>query len=237
MSLALLSGACSPKVATRISSNYQALDYREEVHVLNVQAIPPEAAEVLGTVKIGDTGFSTDCGFETVLEKAKDEARKVGGNVIKLTKHIPPSIWGSSCHRITAVILKVDNFDVSAYSDELVEVAEVIDSTLFDEGCALLHVYRHSGQGALISYDLHLGDTVICRVSNKWKQTIKIKKDGLNTLWARTESKAEIPINIEFGKEYYIRCRVTMGAFVGRPRLELVDNRTGKIEYESIQKK
>jgi len=82
-----------------------------------------------------------------------------------------------------------------------------------------------------------LGDTVICRVSSKWKKTIKIRKDGLNTLWAKTESKEELPINIKFGKEYYVRCSVTMGILTGRPKLELIENETGKAEYQSIKLK
>ena len=224
----LILSSCAPKISTTISKNYSALDYREEVKVLGLQDPVPTNSEELGIVKIGDTGFSTNCGWEVVIDKAKMEARKVGGNAIKITDHIPPSVMGSSCHRITAKILKVENFDN-------IPAVATLDSTLLNADYALLHVYRHSGVGALVSYDLHLGDTVICRVSNKWKKTIKIKRDGLNTLWAKTETKEELPINIKFGNEYYIRCSVTMGAFVGRPKLELVDNQTGKAEYQSIK--
>jgi hypothetical protein len=49
--------------------------------------------------------------------------------------------------------------------------------------------------------------------------------------------KTEIPIEIEFGKEYYIRCGVSMGAFVGKPSFTLVDNRTGKAEFDAIRMK
>ncbi len=222
--------SCTPKISTTISKNYSTLDYREEVRVLGLQDPVPTNSEELGVVKIGDTGFSTKCGWNVVIDKAKIEARKIGGNAIKITEHIPPSAFGSSCHRITAKILKVENFDN-------IPKSVIVDSSLINAEYALFHFYRHSGVGALVSYDLHLGDTVICRVSNKWKKTIKIRKDGLNTLWARTETKEELPINIKFGNEYYIRCSVTMGAFVGHPKLELVDNQTGKAEYQSVKLK
>lgn len=224
----LILSSCTPKISTTISKNYSALDYREEVKVFGLQDPVPTNSEELGIVKIGDTGFSTICGWDVVIDKAKMEARKVGGNAIKITDHIPPSMMGSSCHRITAKILKVENFDS-------IPAAALMNSTLLNADYALLHVYRLSGVGALVNYDLHLGDTVICRVLNKWKKTIKIRRDGLNTLWAKTEAKEELPINIEFGNEYYIRCSVTMGAFVGRPKLELVDNQTGKAEYQSVK--
>jgi hypothetical protein len=225
----LILSSCSPKITTSIGRNYAALDYKEEVKVLSIQDLEPNNAELLGTVKIGDSGFSTDCDLTSVIDKAKIEARKVGGNAIKITKHSPPALLGSSCHRITANILRVDNWD--NYADV------IIDSALIDADYASLHVYRHSGGGVLINYDLHLGDTVICRVNNKWKETIKIHKDGLNTLWARTEAKAELPINIKFGNEYYIRCSLTTGFFVGHPKLELIDNTIGKMEFQSIPEK
>jgi len=225
---ALLLGSCAPMISTKISKTYSPLDYREEVIVLGLHDPIPANSEELGVVKIGDNGFSANCGWDIVIDKAKIEARKIGGNAIKITDHILPSAFGSSCHRITAKILKVENF-------ESIMVPAKIDSALMNADYALLHVYRYSGVGALVSYDLHLGDTVICRVHGKWKKTIKIKKDGLNTLWAKTEAKVEIPINIKFGNEYYIRCSVKMGAFVGRPKIELVDNQTGKVEFQSIK--
>lgn len=228
IAIALSLSACSPKVRTTVTKHYPTLDYREVVKVLGIQDSVPSGAEILGIVKIGDTGFSTNCGWDVVIYNAKLEARKIGGNAIKITHHNPPSIMGSSCHRITAKILKVTHF-------ELQNQTVVIDSALLNVDYALLHVYRHRGASALVNYDLHLGDTVICRVRNNWKETIKIKKDGYNSLWAKTESKAEIPINIKFGSEYYIRCSVGMGVLVGRPKLVLVDNQTGRIEFQSIE--
>ncbi|MDR2065485.1 MAG: hypothetical protein LBP85_07255 [Prevotellaceae bacterium] len=221
--------SCSPKITTSISKTYSALNYEEEVIVLSISDSEPDNAELLGTVKVGDSGFSVDCNLTMVIDKAKIEARKIGGNAIKITKHSPPTILGSSCHRITANILKVDNWDNYFTANA--------DSALIDADYALLHVYRHSGAGVLINYDLHLGDTVICRAQNKWKETVKIYKDGLNTLWARTEAKAELPINIKFGNEYYIRCSLTTGFFVGHPKLELVENTIGQMEILSIPEK
>jgi hypothetical protein len=224
----LILSSCAPKISTTISKNYPVLDYRDEVRVLGLQDPVPTNSEELGVVKIGDNGFSTHCGWDDVIDIAIIEARKAGGNAIKITEHIPPSVMGSSCHRITAKILKVEDFDN-------LPTAGIGDSPLLNADYALLHVYRHNGFGALVSYDLHLGDTVICRVSNKWKKSIKIRKDGLNTLWAKTEAKEELPIDIKLGNEYYIRCSVTMGVLVGRPKLELIDNQTGKFENQSMK--
>ncbi|MDR2037644.1 MAG: DUF2846 domain-containing protein [Bacteroidales bacterium] len=100
---------------------------------------------------------------------------------------------------------------------------------------ALLHIYRKGAMaGAAIGYDVYLDDENLFRAKNNSKTTIKVTKEGMNTLRAKTETKVEIPIDIQFGREYYIRCGMKMGAFVGRPDIELVDNHTGITEFEKI---
>jgi hypothetical protein len=106
------------------------------------------------------------------------------------------------------------------------------------DDCALLHIYRPgSMMGAIISYNLNLNEWVLCRVKNKSKTTVKVTEPGEYTLWAKTEATEEIPINIEMGKEYYIRCGVGMGIAVGRPEILIVDSQTGKYEYDKIKVK
>ena len=229
--LFILFNSCSLKITTSITKSYQPLDYKKDIIILQLSQEIPEGTETLGEVKIQDSGLSVNCSYDVAIDKAKTEARKVGGNAIKIIKHKKPELLGSSCHRITATILKIDNIE-SYVSDNS------SDEELLDVDYAILKVYREKNfSGAIIAYNLQLGDSVICRVKNNFRETIHIKKDGLNTLWAKTESKVEIPINIKHGKTYYLRCGIKMGAFVGRPSLELVDSNTGKYEYESIKTK
>ncbi|MEO6819539.1 MAG: hypothetical protein ABI266_08675 [Ginsengibacter sp.] len=231
ISALLFLNACSPKISTNTSKKYPPLDYKQDVLVIGLDQTEPGNAEDLGTVKIGDNGFTLDCTYETVIESAKLEARKVGGNAIKIIEHKMPNALGSSCHRITAKILRIANID------SLIAATEADEEMPADVDYAVLNIYRYGGNGAFISYDLYLGDSVICRVKNNFKTTLHIKKDGLNTLWAKTESKSEIPIDFKMGKNYYLRCGIMMGAFVGRPKLELVDIKTGKSEFESFKAK
>ena len=100
---------------------------------------------------------------------------------------------------------------------------------------AVLHFYRFNTFGSMIGYDIHLGDTVICRAKNKWQQTVRTSKEGYLSLWAKTEAKKEIPINLIPGKSYYIRCSTTTGIMVARPKLEIVDEEVGRIEYNTLQ--
>lgn len=119
----------------------------------------------------------------------------------------------------------------SGYADDMV------DEVAADWDYALLHIYRPAGAGALVGYDVLLGDEVICRSKNKWKTTLEIRDFGQNMLWASTESKVELPVNFEKGREYYVRCGIKMGIVVGRPTLELVSKKTGKPQFDAIKVK
>ncbi|GHT10226.1 hypothetical protein FACS189426_10090 [Bacteroidia bacterium] len=126
---------------------------------------------------------------------------------------------------------------VTGVSQNYSTETEFVESIPTDADYALLHIYRSGLIGAAVGYDLYIGDALICHVKNKMKETVKIDQEGLNTLWAKTESKTELPINIQFGHEYYIKCSVKMGVVVGRPKLEIVDNKKGRSEYSAIKEK
>ncbi len=222
--------ACGPRISTQLYKKHSELNYKEEVTVIKSSQPLPQDAQVIGTVNVGDSGFSVKCNYELVLDKAKLEARKIGGNVLRITRYTPPDLM-SSCHRIKADIIRVE--DLSCFED----ISETKEEVLLDVDYAILNVYRYSGAGSLVSYDLYLGDSVICRVRNNFKTTLHIKKDGLNSLWAKTESKSEVPINVKMGKQYYLKCSIKMGAFVGRPNIELVDNSIGETEFSSFNAK
>lgn len=220
----LTSGA--PRINTSITKEYPPLDYKEDVKVFYLNDSISSKAEELGFIDLGDTGFTTKCNLEQMLEYAKIEARKIGGNAIKIIKHKSPDL-SSTCHRIVLLVFKISDSDIPKAQDS------IVDSVKKDY--ALLHVYRVGNYGYLVEYDLYLGDSVICRVESDWRKTIRIKKDGFNSLWARTETKQEVPINIKLGQEYYIRCDVGMGAFVGRPVIEVVSNDIGRYEFKSVK--
>lgn len=222
----LLSGACSPKVSTKLTKTYPEIDYRQDIVVLDIQTEVPSDAEVLGTVKVGDSGFSTKGDWTTVLEKAKLEVRKAGGNALKITRHQFPDM-ASTIHRLSGQILRIDNVDRLVLEE--VKAPEHPD-------CAILYVYRGAG-AALLNYDLHLGDSTVCRVGNKFKQAVRITRPGTYEVWARTEKKESLFLDVELGKDYYLRCSVSMGIAVGRPMLELVDSRDGKAEYDALETK
>lgn len=220
--------SCAARVTSTIHSAYLPLDFREEVIVFGLNEEVPPSAKNLGTIRVGDSGFSTRCDFATVLEAAKMEARAVGGNVLQITEHRTPDFW-STCHRITAEVFRLENIEDYIVTDD-------DDDESINAYYAIIHIFR-AGGNALINYDLHLNDAIIARVSSNFYKSVRVYNEGWHTLWARTETRTEMPIYIQFGRTYYVRCGVRMGVMMGRPSIEIVQNNIGRAEFNAIQER
>lgn len=100
--------SCNPKINTTIINQQPALGSSTEVLIFEKKEDVPSEHKVLGKVYVGDTGFSTNCSLPVVIDAAKNEARKIGGNSLLITQHLTPNLM-SSCHRINANILAVSS--------------------------------------------------------------------------------------------------------------------------------
>lgn len=98
--------SCGPSISTTSIQEYTHLNPQDDVVVFREGATLPEDIKIIGKTEIGDSGFTVNCGLDTMIEKAKIEARKIGANAIVITQHILPSIWGSSCDRIKADLIQ-----------------------------------------------------------------------------------------------------------------------------------
>lgn len=103
----MMLSSCTPRISTSISKNYPPLGSTQVVKVIDIDDAVPAGSELLGEVKIGDTGITDNCDYEAVLSDARIEARKVGGNALKIMDHKYPDMM-STCHRIKAEIYKVN---------------------------------------------------------------------------------------------------------------------------------
>lgn len=123
----LFLSSCAPKVTSRMTKLYEPLPEETPVLVFSSQNSVPEKAEILGEVKIKDSGFSTNCDSLTVINKIKNEARKSGGNAVIILKHKKPSIWGSSCHQMEAAILNITDFNKTTSLENMADNTDMND--------------------------------------------------------------------------------------------------------------
>lgn len=114
------------------------------------------------------------CDWQTVLEKAEMEAIRIGGNLLKITRHRVPGIM-SSCHQIEADIYFVDgNIDpqtAKVVSDNLPTIAE---NTIKPQTPQSFQKYRIAFSGGL-SYLLAKTSK---EVPNDFKQYVSELKSG-----------------------------------------------------------
>jgi hypothetical protein len=220
---------CNPLVTTKVIKSYSSSFGQEKFTLFNITDSIPSGAEKLGSVNVGDGGLTTNCEFEYVLELAKYQAKKIGGNALKITEHKPPS-FGNTCHRIKADIYRIgdanltNNKNDSSYSD--------VDTT----GQITLHFFRPKSYiGSAVIYKVHVGDTAVWVAKNNSTFTMKFDHPGFTEIWAETESKNQIMVELEQGHEYYIKCEVATGEFVGIPSFQLMKYDQGKFEYSLIK--
>jgi hypothetical protein len=92
--------SCGANIKSNFVSQKKPLTIEDKVAFLDIQNTVPENAKKLGEAKFGDSGFSTDCGFNTNLISARKLARTNGANIVKVVKKTTPDLW-SSCYRMT----------------------------------------------------------------------------------------------------------------------------------------
>lgn len=95
-----------------MTQTFETIDFDQEIIVYEQHETLPEGARKVGELSAGDSGFSTNCGYDVVMEKLLSEARKNGAQAIQIYEHKMPNVW-STCHNIKAFILRFpDDFDI-----------------------------------------------------------------------------------------------------------------------------
>lgn len=90
---------CSASIHSTFDNPKKPLTIEDKVVFLDIQHSVPKDAEKIGSAHFQDSGFSTDCDFNSNLIKARKLAREKGANVIKVTEKKVPDLW-STCYRI-----------------------------------------------------------------------------------------------------------------------------------------
>ena len=94
--------SCAPKINRNLlrESDLQ-VNKLEEVHVIGLDENVPMKSQYIGNIKIGEAGFTINCGYDEMILECKKEAKVLGANIVKLIKVKNPDFW-SNCYRIEA---------------------------------------------------------------------------------------------------------------------------------------
>ncbi len=77
------------------------------VAIKNNININREEVEVLGKIKASDTGFSTACDEEYVLDIFGEDACALGADIINIVEEEQPDYFWSTCYRAKAEFLRL----------------------------------------------------------------------------------------------------------------------------------
>lgn len=229
--------SCATSVSTKLAQhNYPALLEQDSIFILDENENLPANSQFIGDIKIGDSGFTTDCGYNKVIEDATTTARKAGANIIKIENLKDPSLLGSTCYRLKAKIYRNTDYETLA---GITQEKNLRNKSRLpeDSDYALIHFYRPTmAIGALLGYKIKNGnDSIIGTLRNGHKFTFKTKEFGEQSFYAVLETREEIKINVEKGKEYFVRCGMNMGVVIARPDLNITENFIGAKEFEELK--
>ena len=105
--------SCSPKISSSFINPQPKLSIDEKVALLDIEHnLPKNNIIKVGELRFQDSGFSTDCSFNSLMTQARNEARKNGANIVKVVDKKKPDLW-STCYRLKIDLYKYDK-DVSS---------------------------------------------------------------------------------------------------------------------------
>ena len=90
---------CSPRIKPNITNPKPALTIEDKVALLDIEHELPENVQKIGSLEYKDSGFSTDCSFNSLMNRARRTARENGANIVKVIEKKNPNLW-SSCYRL-----------------------------------------------------------------------------------------------------------------------------------------
>ena len=96
---------------------------------------------------------------------------------------------------------------------------------------ATFYIYRPKmpNGGFPINFNIYLNDSIICRIKNNTKYTIKVYTEGAADFSLKNK-KTKIKINIKFEQEYYLK-------FVEGSGINFVHPEQGRFEFENLDVK
>jgi len=218
-----------------LTCHYRLFAQSEEDSIITLPVKMQVSANAVkkGSIKVGNNATETHCDYEELITEAKQKAKDMGGNIVKITALVPPA-FVSKCYRIEADVYYDSKFRDSLLQNKTKNTAQPENVKDY----ALLYIYRLADTSMLApAYNLHLNDqSVICVVKKRSGNEVKIYKEGPLTLWAKTMHRSELKMDVKFGQTYYLRCGLTGGELNTTPLIEQVDKKTGESEYAKGKK-
>jgi len=99
---------------------------------------------------------------------------------------------------------------------------------------ATLYLYRpKNAVGGLVGYNIKLDDSIICKLKNNKRFSIRLYQEGPIKIWPNNEEK-KMEIKVKSGEEYFVKFMMVSGLVGAHPELNLINPEQGRAEYDSM---
>ena len=103
--------SCGPRITSTLIDPQPKLQPDIKVALMDIHHVLPENTVKIGDLRFQDSGFSTDCSFNSIMNKARNIARDNGANIVKVVDKKTPDLW-STCYRLKIELHRYDQ-DIS----------------------------------------------------------------------------------------------------------------------------
>ncbi|MFN4299935.1 MAG: hypothetical protein ACK4EX_09445 [Thermaurantimonas sp.] len=199
----------------RVVRKMPVLDFYEDVVILNNADLLPNQRTEVGTITIRKSDYhNVPCGWVERLTAATLEARKFGGNVIVLDKISGNiNLATNSCGDITGYVYNVEEhlvsqlkkFRVNGGIKNKYDIARVV----------------FIKPTFATNYSIYVNDDNLGLIKGGEIVEYKTKNKEPLIIWAKTESKTQLVLNVEPGYDYFIFCNEIPSGFM-LPQVQFV---------------
>lgn len=103
--LSLLLSACGPSTYVRKDHTFDSLPPTCCPLLLGIDDAVPADVLLVGEVRYGENGFSTDCSYAENMERVRQQACGLGADVVQITAQNFPN-FVSTCYRVRASLYR-----------------------------------------------------------------------------------------------------------------------------------
>lgn len=213
----LLVYSCAPRVITHVSVSKYTGQHSDGFTILDNIIDLPSGSVKLGDLSITERPFQKAArgSYDEVLDLARSEVGKMGGNAMYIISHIPPST-DHPTHCITADVYRIPDLRL----------------ILKEEGpthpdYASIWLYKNSFYPEF-TYDVFIDDEWVYLAASDTMTEIRFYESGTHTVWAKIERTSALTIQVDLGKDYYVETSIRNGILSFNPKLLQVSTYAGK---------
>lgn len=192
----------------RVLRKMPVLEFYEDVVILNDANRLPNQRTEIGTITVKKSDYhNVPCGWVERLTAATLEARKVGGNVIVLDKISGNiNLSTNSCGELSGYVYNVDENQVTQLKKYRV------NGGLKNKYDFARVVFIKPSFAT--NYSIYVNNENLGLVKGGEIVEYKTKNKEPLIIWAKTESKTQLVLNVEPGYDYFILCNEIPSGFM-----------------------